>query len=91
MQTMPNIERPTLSAAIEALFRANPVVMLLERVFIVYPGGRSYPLYSWADVVALYELPICLGPMLKSGKGKRRRRSAKDLNIRHRWASFSHV
>src|SRR3972149_677749 len=29
MQTMPNIERPALSAAIEALFRGNPVVMLL--------------------------------------------------------------
>jgi len=52
----------------------------LEHVFIVYPGNRSYPLDSWADVVALHELPTCLAPMLKSGKVKRRRSSAKGLN-----------
>ena len=52
----------------------------LEHVFIVYPGSRGYPLDSWADVVALHELPTCLEPLLKSGKVKRRRSSKRSLD-----------
>lgn len=36
----------------------------LDRLFIVTPGTRSYPLADWAEVVAIPELMPCLDEML---------------------------
>lgn len=35
----------------------------LERVFLVHPGGKSYPLNDWAEAVAIADVPARLGKL----------------------------
>jgi predicted AAA+ superfamily ATPase len=44
----------------------------LEHVFVVHPGSRSYPLESWADAIALREVPRHLAGLRKrAGRSQR--------------------